>query len=115
MKCLARGASTDAQHVLLFGSGLIGSAIETAILKQGAWRSQRMDWTWSSPDRRADEIELLDGRTLLRHTYPIHSDNQHLGRVWHFLDITKSKNAQAQIERQRFMQNISSHRHITAC
>jgi len=52
-----------------------------------------------------DEIELLDGRTLLRHTYPIHSDNQHLGRVWHFLDITKSKNAQAQIERQRFMQN----------
>lgn len=40
------------QHMLLFGSGLIGSAIRDAICKAPAWRAVRMNWMWNDPIQR---------------------------------------------------------------
>ena len=51
-----------------------------------------------------DEIELKDGRVFYRHTYPIHNQDNYLGRVWYFLDITPLKQAQLQIEKQQIFQ-----------
>lgn len=52
-----------------------------------------------------DEIDLIDGRVLYRHTYPIHQDSEYLGRVWYFLDITNLKKVQKEIEKQQLFQN----------
>lgn len=52
-----------------------------------------------------DEISLLDGRVLYRHTYPIYNNDEYLGRVWYFLDITSLKIAQYQVEKQQIFQN----------
>lgn len=51
-----------------------------------------------------DEVELIDGRILYRHTYPVHSSQKYLGRVWYFLDITPLKEAQLKIEKQQIFQ-----------
>lgn len=48
-----------------------------------------------------DEVLLKDGRILYRHTYPVHSQQKYLGRVWYFLDITPLKQAQLQLEKQQ--------------
>lgn len=48
-----------------------------------------------------DEILLKDGRTLYRHTYPIHSQQRYLGRVWYFLDITPLTQVRFQLEKQQ--------------
>ncbi|MFW2366857.1 MAG: diguanylate cyclase domain-containing protein [Desulforhopalus sp.] len=57
-----------------------------------------------------DEINLLDGRVLYRHTYPIRFKNEYLGRAWYFLDITNLKEAQYQIEKQQiFLNSILEH------
>ncbi len=52
-----------------------------------------------------DEVQLIDGRTLYRHTYPIYHHESYLGRVWYFLDITQLKNAQLKIEKQQIFEN----------
>ncbi|MEE4243679.1 MAG: diguanylate cyclase [Desulfopila sp.] len=52
-----------------------------------------------------DEVYLRDGRTLYRHTYPIFSKGEHIGRVWYFLDITPLKQAISLIEKQQILQN----------
>ncbi len=52
-----------------------------------------------------DEIYLRDGRTLYRHTYPIFSNDIHIGRVWYFLDITPLKQAVSLVEKQQILQN----------
>lgn len=36
-----------------------------------------------------DELELLDGRIIARHTEPHIISNQVVGRIWNFLDVTK--------------------------
>jgi diguanylate cyclase (GGDEF)-like protein/PAS domain S-box-containing protein len=44
------------------------------------------------------EIELKDGRTLERHSTVLRGDDQqYLGRVWFFRDITSQKQAQAEL------------------
>ncbi len=48
-----------------------------------------------------DEILLKDGRILYRHTYPIRSLGNYLGRVWYFLDVSPLKRAQYQLEKQQ--------------
>ncbi|MFT5728251.1 MAG: diguanylate cyclase (GGDEF)-like protein/PAS domain S-box-containing protein [Desulforhopalus sp.] len=58
----------------------------------------------NSTDVSTDEIELKDGRVFYRHTYPIHNQDNYLGRVWYFLDITPLKRAQLQIEKQQIFQ-----------
>lgn len=45
----------------------------------------------------SDEIHLLDGRVYHRHTYPIFTKNEYLGRVWYFQDITALNDAQTQL------------------
>lgn len=37
------------------------------------------------------EVEFLDGRTIERYTQPLILDNQNVGRVWCFKDITEEK------------------------
>ena len=45
------------------------------------------------------EIELLDGRTVERHSTVLYGNNgQHLGRVWFFRDITCQKQAEAKLQ-----------------
>ncbi len=45
------------------------------------------------------EIELKDGRTLERHSAGLHNDdNQYLGRVWFFRDITERKRNEAALQ-----------------
>lgn len=56
-----------------------------------------------------DEIELRDGRILLRHTYPVSLNDDYLGRVWYFLDITPLKNAQKQVGTQQGLQQAILH------
>lgn len=51
-----------------------------------------------------DEVLLGDGRTLYRHTYPVHRQQKYLGRIWYFLDITPLKQAQLQLEKQKTLQ-----------
>jgi len=48
-----------------------------------------------------DQLYLKDGRVLYRHTHPIHSYGNYLGRFWYYLDITSFKAAHYQLERQR--------------
>lgn len=44
------------------------------------------------------EIELMDGRTVERHSTVINSsDGRYLGRVWFFRDISKRKNAERRL------------------
>jgi diguanylate cyclase (GGDEF)-like protein/PAS domain S-box-containing protein len=44
------------------------------------------------------EIELLDGRTIERHSTVLHNDDgQYLGRVWFFRDITSQKQTEANL------------------
>ena len=48
-----------------------------------------------------DQLYLKDGRVLYRHTHPMYSYGNYLGRFWYYLDITSFKAAQYQLERQR--------------
>jgi PAS domain S-box-containing protein len=42
-----------------------------------------------------DELELLDGRTILRHTQPLTAiEGRQLGRVWFFRDVSHEKEAE---------------------
>jgi len=52
-----------------------------------------------------DQLYLKDGRVLYRHTHPIYSYGNYLGRFWYYLDITSFKAAQYQLERQRIFHN----------
>ena len=57
-----------------------------------------------------DEVELKDGRTLYRHTYPLFDRTTYLGRVWYFLDITPLKTAQKNLlQNQVFLNTILEH------
>ncbi len=61
---------------------------------------------YQKPDETStDEIYLRDGRILYRHTYPIFSNDLHIGRVWYFLDITPLKQAVSLVEKQQILQN----------
>lgn len=65
-----------------------------------------------------DEVELVDGRILYRHTYPVHSYGKYLGRVWYFLDITPLKRAHLKIEKQQIFQKAiieNVHDGIVSC
>jgi diguanylate cyclase (GGDEF)-like protein/PAS domain S-box-containing protein len=45
-----------------------------------------------------DEFETMDGRTIERHSAPLHDgQRQYLGRIWFFRDITKRKMAEQTI------------------
>ncbi|MCF6188120.1 MAG: diguanylate cyclase, partial [Desulfobulbaceae bacterium] len=60
---------------------------------------------YQTPEQSStDEVELKDGRTFYRHSYPIFTEKTYLGRVWYFLDITPLKAAQRKIIRQQKFQ-----------
>ncbi|RYX85998.1 response regulator [bacterium] len=49
-------------------------------------------------ERSHDEVELLDGRVLERHSSPVaDSDGFYYGRVWYFRDITERKRAEREL------------------
>lgn len=59
---------------------------------------QKVTDLYSNPYKsHSDEVHLLDGRVYHRHTYPIFTKNEYLGRVWYFQDTTALKDAQAQL------------------
>ncbi len=72
---------------------------------------QKVVYLYEHPDEKIiDEIELRDGRTFYRHSYPVYSEEKHVGRVWYFLDITSLKQAQAELARQkRFQEAVLKH------
>lgn len=45
-----------------------------------------------------DEIKLTNGKTFYRHTYPIFTDTEYLGRVWYFLDISALQRAKEKLQ-----------------
>jgi diguanylate cyclase (GGDEF)-like protein/PAS domain S-box-containing protein len=57
----------------------------------------RSQYLLDHPDEVGDdEIETLDGRTIDRHSVPLHAEaGGYLGRAWFFSDITERKNAAA--------------------
>jgi diguanylate cyclase (GGDEF)-like protein len=55
-----------------------------------------------------DEVVLLDGRTLERHSSPaISPGGRSYGRVWSFKDITPHKNYQIQLAHQAFHDSVT--------
>ena len=47
---------------------------------------------YSQPDARSfDVLELKDGRVFERHSQPQYTDNQAVGRVWSFRDVTEGR------------------------
>lgn len=51
------------------------------------------------------EIQLMDGRTFYRQTYPIVSADIYRGRIWYFIDVTELKRANNQFEEQQIFVN----------
>lgn len=66
---------------------------------------------YENPEQSStDEVELKNGRTFYRHSYPIYAEEKYLARVWYFLDITLLKTAQRKIDRQqRFQHAVLEH------
>lgn len=65
-----------------------------------------------------DEVRLKDGRVFYRYSFPVHTDEEYLGRIWYFLDISSLKAAQRKIVRQqKFQRAVLEHIHdgIVAC
>lgn len=59
---------------------------------------QKVNDLYNNPYKsHSDEVHLLDGRVYHRHTYPIFTKNEYLGRVWYFQDITALNEAQSQL------------------
>ena len=58
--------------------------------------SERVKEILARPDLNShDEVLLADGRTLDRHSSPVHGASRELlGRVWYFRDITEQKRAE---------------------
>lgn len=52
MISFCRQSADHKQHMLLFGGGLIGSAIHNVICKGPAWRATRIDWKWDDLPQR---------------------------------------------------------------
>lgn len=48
----AAAAGGEARQVLLFGSGLIGSAIDRALIRQHRWSAEALAWPWSDHAER---------------------------------------------------------------
>lgn len=65
------------------------------------------------------EIELLDGRTLERHSTVLSADDgRYLGRVWFFSDITAIKSAHERLERlarRDALTGVPNRRHFFEC
>lgn len=61
--------------------------------------SARVAIIYADPELHSrDEVLLADGRTLDRHSSPIHGAHRELlGRVWNFRDITEQKRSEAAI------------------
>ncbi len=72
---------------------------------------QKVIYLYEHPDEKSiDEIELKDGRTFYRHSYPVYSKEKYVGRIWYFLDITSLKQAQAELARQKkFQEAVLEH------
>lgn len=62
MKLYTRQAHANARYLLLFGSGLIGSAIDWALRKQQLWSVESLQWQWNDPDQRAAVAAFLPTR-----------------------------------------------------
>lgn len=48
-----RDADGEKRHILLFGSGLIGSAIDAAVRRQRRWAARPVAWSWHDRVQRA--------------------------------------------------------------
>ena len=56
----SRKGEAGPQEVLLFGSGLIGSEVDAALLRQRCWQRSTQSWYWSNEARRkSDAIKLV--------------------------------------------------------
>ena len=63
MKLYARQRGTGVHYALLYGSGVIGSAIDHAISQQRAgWNREVLPWPWADSAGRATQSEVLSGR-----------------------------------------------------
>ncbi|WP_457577751.1 diguanylate cyclase domain-containing protein [Desulfomarina sp.] len=72
---------------------------------------QKVMYLYEHPNEKSvDEIELRDGRTFYRHSYPVYNEEKYVGRIWYFLDITSLKQAQTELARQKkFQEAVLEH------
>lgn len=66
----------------------------------------RVNYLNSHPDEASrDEIELLDGTVLERHSSPVREKNgRHYGRIWTFRDITEQRKLEGQLRQSQKME-----------
>lgn len=104
-------------------AGFVGSD-ESPLLSQALERIkdpehflQRVVEIYENPDiRDLDEVELINGRVLERHSLSLWDSNQnYLGRVWFFRDITERKGYELGLEELSFkdpLTGVSNRRHF---
>ncbi|MFB6347378.1 MAG: diguanylate cyclase [bacterium] len=61
--------------------------------------NEKVQYLYENPDETSrDEIHLEDGRTFDRYSSPIEHQDDIVGRVWYFRDITNRKSRQLELE-----------------
>ena len=83
-------AAQDHAPVLNFAASLVKDKQEFLARVEALYANQNT--------HGQDEFETMDGRTIERHSAPLHDGQRHyLGRIWFFRDITKRKMAEQTI------------------
>ncbi|XKH61666.1 PAS domain-containing protein [Halomonas sediminis] len=79
-----------------------GQLLEKAsrLLRQGEGFAAHVDMLYQSRDILHDTLELIDGRFLEAFSQPVIDDDA-IGRVWSFHDVTQSRRAQAEVEHHK--------------
>lgn len=62
-----------------------------------AYRRRMQEIYDTTPDETHDLLELADGRVMERYTKILKVDGNRIGRVWCYQDVTRQKNAEAEL------------------
>jgi signal transduction histidine kinase len=70
--------------------------------------TEKVTYLYNHPDESShDEIELMDGTILDRHSAPVRgTDEKYYGRIWNFRDITEQRKLAAKLLQAQKMESI---------